>query len=412
MPFHTHTLPNGLTLLGETIPTSQSVAVNFTVRTGARDEQSSESGVSHFLEHMLFKGTPTRDALQLNLAFDRIGASDHTNASTGEESTEYYTAVLPEYLPQALDVLTDMLRPSLREADFTTEKQVILEEIEMYEDNPSAMAFDFAKETYYGRHPLGNSVLGTKESIRDLSVDQMRGYFARRYVAPNTIAIAAGNFDWPEFVGRVESMCAGWPGSPAPRELAPPAPNKGGLHCKTRADSTQQHVMVLMPASPANSMGRYAATVLALALGDYSGSRLYWQLVDPGKVESASFIVDAGQGSGVAGATFSCDPEQAVENLAAVQKLLGEVQAQGITEAELESARTKIASRLVRYAERPSGRMRAIAAAWLANGEEADVDRELGRYDAVTLSSVREYLEQYPLTANTVIGYGPLETLA
>ena len=411
MSFHQHTLANGLTLLGETIPASRSVAVSFYVRTGSRDELPSESGVSHFLEHMMFKGTPTRSAAEVNLAFDRIGASDHTNASTGEETTEYYTAVLPEYLPAAVDVLADMLRPSLRDEDFGTEKQVILEEIKMYEDSPGAMAWDYAKERYYAGHPLGNSILGTTASITALSRDRMQGYYDRRYVGPNMIAVAAGNFDWDHYVELIGSLCARWPATPAGRSNISEPPGIGGVHLLSRPDATQQHMLVMMPAPAADSPLRYAAGTLALAVGDYTGSRLYWQLVDPGLVESASFLTDFNHGAGLAAATFSGDPDTTAANLAVVQKVLADVQRDGITADELTQAQNKITSRIVRYAERPSGRMRAIAGAWLATGEYADVDRELGRYEAVTLDDVRAYLDRYPITASTVVGYGPVTSL-
>src|SRR3954464_1626703 len=153
MPFHTHRLPNGLTLIGETIPTARSVSVGFFTLAGSRDETAGESGVSHFLEHMVFKGTPRRSALEVNSDFDRIGAS--YNAYTSEEMTVFYAAVLPEYLPQAVDILADILRPSLRLEDFTTEKEVILEEIGMYEDMPAFAASDKARRIYFGTHPLG-----------------------------------------------------------------------------------------------------------------------------------------------------------------------------------------------------------------------------------------------------------------
>src|SRR4051795_6449662 len=134
MPFHHHVLPNGLTIIGETSPSARSAAVGFFVRTGSRDETPEVSGVSHFLEHMVFKGTPRRSAFEVNRDFDRIGAD--YNAFTSEENTVFHGAVLPEYLPQAVDILADILRPSLREEDFVTEKKVIINEIGKYEDQP------------------------------------------------------------------------------------------------------------------------------------------------------------------------------------------------------------------------------------------------------------------------------------
>src|SRR6266704_2952349 len=171
MPFHQHTLPNGLTLLGETSPSARSVALGFFVRTGSRDETSEVSGVSHFLEHMVFKGTPRRSADEVNRDFDRIGAD--YNAFTSEENTVFHACVLPEYLPQAVDILADILRPSLRTEDFDMEKKVIIEEIGMYEDQPMWCAYDLAKKAFFADHPLGNSILGSAASITALKRDQM-----------------------------------------------------------------------------------------------------------------------------------------------------------------------------------------------------------------------------------------------
>src|SRR5438552_4400825 len=166
MPFHSHKLANGLQLIGETSPSARSVSLGFFVRTGSRDETPEVSGVSHFLEHMVFKGTPRRSADDVNKDFDRIGAN--YNAFTSEENTVFYAAVLPEYLPQAGDILADILRPSLRNEDFDMEKKVIIEEIGMYDDQPMMSAYDRAKRIYFADHPLGNTILATKESLAAL----------------------------------------------------------------------------------------------------------------------------------------------------------------------------------------------------------------------------------------------------
>jgi predicted Zn-dependent peptidase len=171
VPFQSHVFDNGLQIIGETSPSARSVALGFFVRTGARDETKEISGVTHFLEHMVFKGTPNRTAEDVNRDFDRIGA--HYNAFTSEENTVFYAAILPEYLPAAVDILADILRPSLRNEDFDMEKNVIIEEIGMYEDQPMWSAYDHAKRIYFADHPLGKSILGTAESIRALTRDQI-----------------------------------------------------------------------------------------------------------------------------------------------------------------------------------------------------------------------------------------------
>jgi len=409
MPFHTHRLPNGLTIIGETIPTARSVSVGFFTNTGSRDETAAESGVSHFLEHMVFKGTPRRSALDVNRDFDRIGAS--YNAYTSEEMTVFYAAVLPEYLPNAVDILADILRPSLRNEDFTTEKQVILEEIKMYEDQAGSMAWDNARKFYFGAHPLGQSILGSSESITALERDTMQAYFDKRYVCGNITVAVAGAFDWPEFLALVKRHCSEWPAGEGGRSGVWAHAGPGGNFNVEKEGTAQQHLLCIASSAPAESEWRYAASTLSIAIGDDSGSRLHWQLVDPGRVESASCGIDPSQGSGLLAATFSCDPESASENLEITQKVLAEVQRDGITESELEQAKNKIASRVVRASERPSGRMRSIAGAWIYNGEYSDPDVELARFEAVDAKRIREYLERYPIDQLTVVGYGPLAKL-
>src|SRR6516225_2576096 len=207
MPFHSHLLANGLQIIGETSPSARSTALGFFVRTGARDETPEICGVTHYLEHMVFKGTPRRTALDVNRDFDKIGAD--YNAFTSEENTVFYAAILPEYLPQAVDVLADILRPSLRNDDFDMEKNVIIEEIGMYEDQPMWSAYDHAKRAYFAGHPLANSILGSVKSIKALKRDQMHAYFKRRYVAPNITVVAAGRFPWKQLVALVDKQCGG-----------------------------------------------------------------------------------------------------------------------------------------------------------------------------------------------------------
>jgi predicted Zn-dependent peptidase len=410
MSFHHQRLPNGLTIVGETSPSARSVAIGFFVRTGSRDESLAESGVSHFLEHMVFKGTPRRSAEEVNLDFDRIGAS--YNAYTSEENTVYYAAVLPEYLPRAVDILADILRPSLRGDDFDTEKKVILEEIKMYEDQPGSVAWEQARRLYYSRHPLGNSVLGTSQSVGDLSRDQMQAYFDRRYAANNIVVSVAGNFDWNRLVNLVGEACASWSTADVHRDNRIEWTGTPDLHVLSRDRVQQEYVLMLTGGPPAESRMRYAADTLALALGDDTGSRLYWGLVDPGRADSADCSYFENDGSGCVYVSFSCEPDQADENLGIVRRILGDVQRDGISADELQLAKSKIASRVVRGSERPMGRMQAIAAAWTYTGEYRDVDTELAYYEAVTLRDIRGCIDRYPIDRPTTITFGPARKIA
>ena len=409
MPFHTHTLDNGLRLIGETSPSARSAAIGFFVRTGSRDETPEVSGVTHFLEHMIFKGSERRSCLDVNRDFDRIGA--HYNAFTSEENTVFYAAILPEYLPQAVDLLADILRPSLRGEDFDMEKNVIIEEIAMYEDQPMWSAYDHAKQAYFADHPLGNSILGTPESITALKRDQMHEYFRRRYVAPNITVVAAGNLDWETYVPLVARHCASWENGGAPRQGVRPTLGSGAFRVMTKGKVTQEHVFLVGPGPAADAPLRYAADTLAMVLGDDSGSRLYWALIDPGLAESADASFHDYEGAGAVYTSFSCEPEQTEENLAIVHAILHDLQRDGVTEEELHQAKSKILSRVVRGSERPMGRMQALGMAWTYLRQYRSVDDELKGFEGVTLASIREVLDAYPIDRVTTLALGPLEQL-
>ena len=224
MQFREHQLDNGLQIIAECNPRACCSAAGFFVHAGARDETDSLSGVSHFLEHMVFKGTERREAADVNRELDDIGAQ--SNAFTSEEQTVYYAAMLPEYLPQGIDLLSDIMRPSLREKDFSMEKQVILEEIAKYDDQPPYGAQEKVMALHFGSHPLARSVLGTQESVEALSRDQMAGYWQERYSPSNMTLAAAGKIDFDALVRQLESLCGNW--QRADVERANPATCEGG----------------------------------------------------------------------------------------------------------------------------------------------------------------------------------------
>jgi predicted Zn-dependent peptidase len=409
VPFQSYVLENGLQVIGETNPSMRSVAVGFFVRTGSRDETADASGVSHFLEHMVFKGTKRRSALDVNRDFDRIGAN--YNAFTSEENTVFYACILPEYLPQAVDILADILRPSLRDDDFNMEKNVIIEEIGMYDDQPGFLAYDHAKRVYFADHPLGNSILGTAASITALQRDQMHSYFNSRYVATNITVAIAGAFDWDEAVELVERHCDDWPTGSARRLNIRQTTGSGAFEVMHKDKVSQEHVILVSAGPPAASPLRYAAAVLGIAVGDDSGSRLYWSLVDPGHAESADCTFHEYDGTGSFYTSFSSEPERAQRNLAVVQRVLKTVQHKSITEAELQQAKNKISSRIVRSAERPMGRMQDLGMTWTYLRKYRGVDEELKSFEKVTLKTIRQLLDRFPIDQTTTLALGPLKKL-
>jgi predicted Zn-dependent peptidase len=409
MPFHHTKLPNGLEIIGETNPAALSVALAFWVRTGSRDETPEVAGVSHFLEHMVFKGTPRRDAFAVNRDFSKIGADN--NAWTSEENTVFHAAVLPEFLPQAVDVLADILRPSLRCEDFDTEKTVILDEIVRYEVQPGWGIYENARRIFYNGHPLGNSVLGSTASITALARDQMADYFARRYVTSNMHVAAAGNFDWQRLVELVQKATAGWPSGTASRLERKEVPGAGGVHIIPRPPDkvSQQYVTMIAPAPPADSPLRFAAGVLSTAIGDYTGSRLYWGLIDPGLADEAGMGADECDSAGAYYVSFNGSPANTEQCYGIVRGILEDVQKNGISDDELRQAKTKIASREVRAGERTQRRMLNLGKDWTYLRQYRSVDDELAALDAVDLKAVREVLDRYPVTAHTTVTLGPLE---
>jgi len=322
MRFEHQTLDNGLHILGEHHPEAQSIAVGFFVRTGSRDEAPEVAGVSHFLEHMMFKGTPRRTAADINREFDEMGA--RYNAFTSEENTVYFGSVLPEFQTRLIDLLADMMRPSLRPEDFDLEKQVILEEIALYQDRPQFIVMDMGRETFFGDHPLGRRVLGTTESIRALTRDQMYEYFSHRYAPNNMSLILTGRYDWETAVAQAQELCGGWEPAEARRELTPPQP-RPRVRVEPKGRFQRAHLALVAPGCAAQEETRFAAAVAATALGAAQGSRFYWALVDPGLAETATLSHSEEDGAGVFLGYLCCNPERAAEVLDTARRVLDTV---------------------------------------------------------------------------------------
>jgi predicted Zn-dependent peptidase len=377
--------------------------VGFFVQTGARDEPRELMGVSHFLEHMMFKGTARRSAEDVNREFDEMGAD--YNAFTGHECTVYYAHVLPEFLPRAVDLIGDMLRPALREEDFSVEKKVILEEIGMYEDRPQWRLQDYLLECHFAGHPLGFRVLGTTGSIGALGVESMRQYFQRRYGSGNIIVAASGKFD-PEELGRNLQSCRAMDHDGAPvRSYDLPAPE--GLEKSLADPRLTRHYMAAMSLAPsAQDPRRYAAAVLADVLGGGEGSRLHWALIDPGLADEADFSHVPQDRVGAFMAYASCDPERAGQ----VEQIMLETldgAAASLDADEIERAKNKLATQATLKGEQPLGRMMNLGGQWTYLKDYVPLEQELERLMAVKVDQVRGLLTQTPLAPRTIVRLGP-----
>lgn len=408
MEFKKETLDNGLEIIAELNGGAYSAAVGFFVRTGARDESDEISGVSHFLEHMLFKGTPKRSALDVNRELDEMGG--FSNAFTSEEMTVYYASVLPELQTRVVDLLTDILRPSLRKDDFETEKQVILEEISMYDDSPPYGVDEKCREIFFAGHPLSRSVLGTAESVTNLTPEAMRDYFERRYSPDNITAVVCGNVDFELFVRDVEQRCGAWrPTSPA-RETFQPT-GKTGEKIFVRESSAQEYVFELADGPSVQDEDRYAAAILANILGDDVGSRLFWELVDNGRADVAALSYCDFYDAGFFLASLCGAPEDTAENLAVMNDVFLQAERDGVTEPELERARNKLLSRLVLAGERTQGRLFSVGSEWTQTRRYFSIQNDLEIVRGMTLERLNAVLKKYPLSRTLTVAVGPLEKI-
>ncbi|MCI0360316.1 MAG: insulinase family protein [Planctomycetaceae bacterium] len=409
MDFRHHTLDNGLEIVAEIAPNAYSSAYAFFVRTGARDESDAVSGVSHFLEHMVFKGSDRRSAAEVNRDLDDLSAS--SNAYTSEEQTVYFATTLPEDQAKIIDLLADMMRPSLRQDDFDTEKKVILEEIAKYDDQPPYGANEKCMAAFFGSHPLGRSVLGTTASVGNLARDQMLAYFQERYSPRNMVLIAAGNVDWDGLLRQADEHCGRWKSFDAPRPL-PPALARQAWQVIHKPQATQQYVMQLSAGPAADDDDRYAARLLGTIVGDDTGSRLFWELVDTGLAETAAFGAHEFQKAGIFVTYLACAPEQTAESLARVRGVLADVSASGVTADELLRAQNKICAHLVLQAERPTNRLFAVGNAWIQRRQYKTVREAVDAYRRVTLDDITRVLKTYPLDRPASVAVGPLAELA
>ena len=408
MEFRNQTLDNGLQVIAECNPNAYSSAFGFFVNTGSRDETDVISGVSHFLEHMVFKGTPKRTAADVNRELDEIGSQ--SNAYTSEEHTVYYASVLPEFQANVVDLLGDIMRPSLRKEDFEVEKKVILEEIAKYEDQPPFGATDKCMAAHFVGHPLGRSVLGTAESVTALTATQMRDYFNQRYSPGNITLAASGKVDFDALVAQAAKISADWQPFTVRRET-PRAAARSAINVIEKAQAVQQYAVQIANGPAAMDEDRYACRLLATVLGDDSGSRMFWELVDTGEAEYASIGTYEFQGTGIQ-MTFLCwAPEDCRANLGRIHELQESVEQNGITEDELERAKSKVCSSIVLRAERSANRMFGVGSGWLQRREYTTVRESVDRYKAVTVADIVAVVEKHPYTTNTTVVVGPLTDL-
>jgi predicted Zn-dependent peptidase len=387
-------LPGGLRVVTESLPTVRSAAVGIWAGVGSRDEGPEHAGATHYLEHLLFKGTSRRTALEISAAMDAVGGE--LNAFTGKEYTCYYARVLDVDLPLAIDVLSDMVTSSLLEAkDVDAERGVILEEIAMNDDDPSDTVHEAFSAQLFGDTPLGRPILGTVDSINAITRDQIAEHYAAKYTPPDLVVAVAGNVqhaDVVEHVRRAFGDALAKDAAPCPPRLPGPQRNaSAGTGVRLVPRGIEQANLVLgCPGLSRTDDQRFALGVLNAALGGGMSSRLFQEIREKrGLAYSVYSFASQHSDTGLWATYIGCLPAKADEVLAICQEEIAKVISGGLTDAELDRGKGQLRGSLVLGLEEPSSRMSRLGKSELVYSRLEPVDEILASIEGVTHDDVR-----------------------
>jgi predicted Zn-dependent peptidase len=385
-PARLTTLDSGVRVVTEAMPSVRSIALGMWIRAGSRDEGPEQAGISHFLEHMLFKGTERFSSREIDEAFDALGAE--VNAGTGKESTSVYSRFLDGHLERAFDVLQDMvLRPAYPDID--SERDVVIEEIAMYEDEPSDKVHDVLSAAVFGEHPLGRPIIGRAEVISSVPVPEIAEWHDGRYVPANIVVAAAGNLDHDAIVGLVEGA---FPTHEAPPPSPVASPDGAIPNVRFHLKETEQYHLCLGGLGlPRGDERRFGLRVLDTILGGSTSSRLFQEVREKrGLAYSVYTYSSQYADSGQVGLYVGTRPDRVREAMDVIGAELRRLQEEGVSEAELELARENVKGRTVLSMESTLTRMNRLGSSVLMGVPVLTVDEVLAELDAVTLDNVAE----------------------
>ena len=409
---HRTAAPNGVTVLSERVPSVRSAAVGVWVRTASAHEPRPKMGVSHLLEHMVFKGTDRRTAQEIALALESRGGS--LDAYTSRDSTAYHARVLDADLSRALDVITDMVRrPALRDSDLSLERQVVLEEISTVEDTPDDEVFDLAYQTLWPSHPYGFQILGTKETVSALSADDLKQLHNRAYFPGNCIIAAAGNLTHEALLHEVEQQ--GWFAAVDPAAaLAPPPvpPVPPAVRGVTRAfekDTVQTHIVFATDTIPYNDRRKYAMLVLSNIFGGGMSSRLFQRIREElGLAYAIYSFTSFYRAVGMAGVYVGTQPPRATEAADAIAAEYARLAREGLRGPALEDAKQQTLGQLMLSLESPTARMYRLASTAVYGESYRSLDEVLQTVAALTADEVSAMAaEFFAPERQTVVSLGP-----
>ena len=377
------TLPNGVRVVSENVTYVQSASVGIFVGVGSRDEDDRVRGISHFIEHMLFKGTPKRTAHQIADEVESRGG--HLNAFTDKESTSYQARVLAEHTPLAMDILTDMLLNSHHDSEeIEREKRVVIEEIKMYEDAPEEMVHELFEETLWETHPLGKSVIGSEKTVSALTRADLLSHIGTRYRPDRIVVSGAGNIDHAELVGLAEQALGALDGTAPARLLSTPHAS-GKSDKKGRRDIEQTHFCLGTAAYSKHEKERFALSILNNVLGGNMSSRLFQEVREKrGLAYSIGSYGRSYQDGGHFCVYGGTSPDTYEEVLDLTRKEFAKVRAEGLSEDELTKAKTQVRGALVLGLENMNARMNRYGDSLLSYGRVVPISEILQEYEAVT----------------------------
>ena len=407
------TLSNGLTVLSEYMPGVRSVAVGAWVRAASMHEPRERMGVSHLLEHMVFKGTQRRTAREIALSLETLGGS--LDAYTSREHTVYQARVLDEHLGIAVDVLGDMaFEPLLRESDLALERNVVIEEIGMVEDTPDDLVFELHNEAMWGEHPLGFSILGTRESVNALTVEHLRDLHARAYQPGNMVVAAAGHVQHDQLLEHLTR--AGWdrPAVAVAPLNVPSARPEAPVRRHVPKEGSQTHIVLGSPAIGHRDPRRHAMVLLSLVLGGGMSSRLFQRVREELGLAYAVYTYQTFYAThGVHGVYVGTAPGTAEAALHAIQEELASVVAAGLTDEEIQQGKSQLKGQLTLSLESPSARMYRAAGVMLYDEPYRTLDEMLALVDGIRSETVHQVAQEFfAPERQTVLSLGPARKAA
>ncbi|HKW93950.1 MAG TPA: pitrilysin family protein [Methylomirabilota bacterium] len=386
MPYRKSALPNGIRLVTETMPHARSVAVGVWVETGSRAEPEALGGISHLIEHLVFKGTASRSAEEIARAIDSVGGQ--MDAFTAKEHTCFYVSVLDERLPLAVDLLTDILRhPLFAPGDIEKEKAVVLQEIKMVEDTPDDLIHDLFAERIWADHPLGRPILGRWDVVKHFERDTVLDYFAREYVPERIIIAVAGHAEHERVADLFAAGFEGWGRAAAPQAFTPPT-IRPGVHTVHKA-LEQVHLVMGLPGVSEVAPERYALYLLNDIIGGSMSSRLFQEIRER---QALVYSVHSGQqayrDTGVFYVYAGTDPANFGKVLRALMKEIRGLKKDGVTADELQRSKDHLKGSLILSLESTSSRMNRLARHEMRFGSFMSLDEMLTAIDSVQAADV------------------------